>query len=229
MRCNIPFPFDLVMFDLDGTLVATAAELADAVNDTLIDLGHAPVLQVQVDAWIGHGALALLAQALAHRQGTSAEAVRQTPGFGAAAQAFGGHYTLRCGTRSRLYPGVLETLKVLRHRGVRLAVLTNKEARYTQRVLDAHGLPPFLDLVVAGDTLAVRKPDPAVVRHCLAVCGVRSDRALLVGDSATDVATARNAGVAVWAVPYGYNGGAPVQDSRPDRMIDSLAQLVSQP
>lgn len=220
------FPFDLVMFDLDGTLVATSGELADALNDTLVRWDLPPVEQTQVDRWIGHGATALLVQALAARQGARPSWVQQQPVFAAQAAAFGGFYLQRCGTRSHLYPGVLAAMQGLKNRGVRLAVLTNKEARYTQRVLDAHGLTPWLDLVVAGDTLAVRKPDPAVVAHCLAVCGVDASRALMVGDSATDVATARRAGVAVWAVPYGYNGGEPVAASGPDRVIETLAALV---
>lgn len=219
------FPFDLVMFDLDGTLVATSGELADALNDTLLHLGLDAVAQEQVDRWIGHGAVALLAQALAVQQGRTPELVREDPVFATYAAVMGGFYEQRCGTRSHLCFGVERTLKGLKACGVRLAVLTNKEARYTQRVLDAHGLTPWFGQVVAGDTLPVRKPDPAVVWACLKTHGVAANQALLVGDSDTDVLTARNAGVAVWAVLGGYNAGRSVAESQPDRVLTDLSAM----
>jgi phosphoglycolate phosphatase len=156
-------PFDLILFDLDGTLVETAPEIADAVNDTLTALGHAPVAQKQVDDWIGHGTRELLIKALAQALGAAPEAVRAAESFGAIEAEFGRHYQARCGTRSHLYPRVRESLEALRAAGVKLAVVTNKEGRYTQTVLDVHALTPLFDRVISGDTLAVKKPEPG--RH----------------------------------------------------------------
>jgi len=220
-------PFDLVLFDLDGTLIETAPEIGDAVNDTLAQFGLPAVTQAQVDRWIGHGTRELLVQALAHARGTSVDAVRMAADLPAIAQAFDGHYQRRCGTRSRPYPHVREVLQALRSRGVRLAVVTNKEGRYTHTVLAAHGLQPLFDRVVSGDTLPTKKPDPAGVRSCLAQFGVPPARALFVGDSSIDVATARNAGVPVWALPYGYNMGQPIEASGADRVIADFRQLLS--
>ena len=120
-----------------------------------------------------------------------------------------------------------DTLTALRAQGVKLAVVTNKESRYTATVLDAHALAPLFDRVVSGDTLAAKKPDPAGVESCLDEFQVHRRRALFVGDSSIDVATARNAGVSVWALPYGYNMGEPIEASNPDRVIADFSALLS--
>lgn len=220
-------PFDAVLFDLDGTLVETAPEIADAVNDTLTALGHAPVAQQQVDDWIGHGTRELLVKALAQALGLSLAAVRASASFAAIEAEFGQHYQARCGTRSNPYPKVRESLEALRAAGVKLAVVTNKEGRYTQTVLDVHGLTSLFDRVISGDTLPVKKPDPAAVDDCLQRFGVARERTLFVGDSSIDVATARNAGIAVWALPYGYNMGQPIEACGPDRVIPDLSALTT--
>ena len=132
-----------VLFDLDGTLIETAPEIANAVNDTLAHLGLAPVEQSLVDGWIGHGTGELLVKALAYRQNASLQAVRLSPELAAIRSTFNGHYQSRCGTSSQLYPGVRETLVALREGGCRLAVVTNKEAHYTDIVLRAHDLLPL--------------------------------------------------------------------------------------
>jgi phosphoglycolate phosphatase-like HAD superfamily hydrolase len=137
--------YDLILFDLDGTLIETAPEIADAVNDTLDDFNRPRVTQRQVNDWIGHGTRELLIQALAFCDHTSADAVRASVHFPRIEAAFGIHYQKRCGTRSHLYPRVRDTLQALRAAGVKLVVVTNKEGRYTQTVLDAHQLAPLFD------------------------------------------------------------------------------------
>lgn len=219
--------FDLVMFDLDGTLIETAPEIADATNDTLTQFGLAQVTQQQVNDWIGHGTQTLLVQALAASRQTSQAAVRQADDFAAISAAFVVHYGQRCGTRSHLYPHVREVLHTLKAQGVKLAVVTNKEDRYTQVVLDAHRLVSLFDRVISGDTLPTKKPDPAGIAACLAQFSVDRARALFVGDSSIDVATARNAGVAVWALPYGYNMGQPIEACQPDRVIADFSALTA--
>lgn len=221
--------FQLVFFDLDGTLVETAPEIADAVNDTLRAFGRAAVRQQQVNDWIGHGTRELLVQALAFTDHCSADDVRASAHFARIEAVFAGNYRRHCGQRSRLYPRVRESLQALRERGVRLVVLTNKESRYTDVVLDAHALTPLFDRVISGDTLPAKKPDPLGVLDTLRRHGVAPSAALLVGDSSIDVATARNAGLAVWAVPYGYNMGQPIETARPDRVIPDLGALLETP
>jgi len=217
--------YDLILFDLDGTLVETAPEICDAVNDTLQHFGFASVSQGQVNDWIGHGTLELLIQALAFVQGISDATVRSSERLADIAAVFKTHYRARCGTRSHCYPHVVETLHRLKSQGVRLGVVTNKEGAYTQTVLDAHALTPLFDCVISGDTLPTKKPRPDGVLSCLERFQVTADKTLFVGDSSIDVATARNAGVAVWVVPYGYNMGAAIADSHPDRLIANFAEL----
>jgi phosphoglycolate phosphatase len=219
--------FDLILFDLDGTLIETAPEIADAVNDTLRRFDLSEVTQQQVNDWIGHGTRELLIQALAWAGNTTAETVRHADSFKLIEQAFGRFYQARCGTRSHLYPQVREVLQALREQGVKLVVLTNKEGRYTDTVLAAHALGPLFDRVISGDTLPVKKPDPAGVRACLVQFQVPASRALFVGDSSIDAATARNAGVPVWLLPYGYNMGQPVEACAPDRVIADFSTLLA--
>jgi phosphoglycolate phosphatase len=219
-------PWQAVLFDLDGTLVETAPEIADAVNDTLAHLGHASAEPSLIEGWIGHGTGELLIQALAWSRACDAKQVRQGTDLAGIRNVFNQHYRRRCGTRSRLYPDVRETLTVLQARGCRLAVVTNKEGHYTDLVMRAHGLLSLFDRVIAGDSLPSKKPDPAGVLACLEQWGLRPDQALFVGDSSIDAATARNAGMAVWLLPYGYNMGQAISDCQPDRVIGSVAALL---
>lgn len=218
-------PYDLVLFDLDGTLVETAPEICDAVNDTLRQFGWAAVDEDQVARWIGHGTGELLVQAVARATGGTADEVRASTRRAAIGAVYDRCYAARCGSRSRLYPQVRETLAALRRQGVRLAVVTNKEARYTERLLQAHGMATAFERVICGDTLATRKPDPAGVLACLHDCGVAPARALFVGDSSIDAATARRAGIAAWLLPHGYNMGQPIDAAQADRVIADFAAL----
>jgi len=183
------------------------------------------VQQAEVDRWIGHGTRELLIQALARISDQSVAEVRQSALLQEAVPIFDRHYQQRCGTRSTLYPHVRETLSALRASGCRIAVVTNKEGRYTDTVLRAHALSDAFDLVVSGDTFPRKKPDPVGVLHGLQQWRVDKADALFVGDSSIDAATARNAGVTVWLLPYGYNMGEPVTACRPDRVIADFSAL----
>lgn len=223
---DAPAMIDLVMFDLDGTLVETAPEIADAVNDLLADQGLPTVGEALIATWIGHGTCELMTQAYAHAAQIDIGIVRRTGTLDRLMPRFTQFYEQRCGTRSRLYPQVLETLRRLRAQQVRMAVVTNKEQRFTATVLMAHQIRHFFDMVIAGDTLEAKKPDPLPVRYCLDAMKVAPERALFVGDSQIDVATARAAGVAVWALPYGYNMGQPIAEAGPDRVVATIAAVA---
>lgn len=217
--------FDLILFDLDGTLVDTAPEIADSVNDVLRQNHLTALDDARIRDWIGHGARELMRQAYAQAAGVAVDTVTDDT-MRELMRDFAYAHEARCGTRSRVYPGTLATLSALQRRGLRMAVITNKEGRFAEAVLQAHGLRAFFDPVVAGDTLDVRKPDPQVVRHCLAVHGVTAARTLLVGDSAIDVATGRAAGITCWVVPHGYNGGKSIESAEPDRVLPHLGALL---
>jgi phosphoglycolate phosphatase len=218
---------DAVLFDLDGTLIDTAPEIADAVNLTLHRLGLAPASRHQVRDWIGDGTRALLTKALA-ASGVPAASLPTTlqrawPGFEL-------DYQESCGTSSVPYPGALRMLHRLRAANVRCALVTNKEAAFSHRLLVRHELSDLFDVLVCGDTLAVRKPDPAMANHALDALGVARDRALMIGDSVVDVRTARAAGLPVWAVRHGYGLAAMTGADEPDRCIshfDEVADALS--
>lgn len=215
-----------VFFDLDGTLVQTAPEITDALNDTLRHCGWPEHSQAQVEAWIGQGTRELLVLALAQCSGQDVAQVRSGAQLQQALPIFDRYYQQRCGTRSQLYPRVRDTLRTLRARGCRLAVVTNKEGRYTETVLRAHGLWDSFELVVSGDSYSRKKPDPVAIDEALARWGIGCSEALFVGDSSIDAATARNAGIAVWLLPHGYNMGAPVSACQPDRVIADFSNLI---
>jgi phosphoglycolate phosphatase len=208
-------------FDLDGTLVDTAAEIAEAANLALQDVGLAPRPVPTIERLIGAGTRELMLRLL--RSAPEASGVVDAD---AALARFAFHYTAIAGTSCRAYEGCVAALERLRAGGVRLACLTNKEERYSRSILEAVRIAAFFDVLVGGDTLPVRKPDRRVVEHVLQRLRGSAAAMAHVGDSATDVQTARNAGVAAWVVPYGYNGGEPIESARPDRIFANLAAVA---
>lgn len=211
-----------VLFDLDGTLIDTAPELAAAVNLALRREGLDAVAPQQVRAWIGDGTRALLARALraagAPQDDLDARVQSLWPGFEY-------DYAQACGQQSTLYPGVRRMLERLHGAGIGVGLVTNKESGFAHRLLVRHDLNACFDLLVCGDTLPVRKPDPAMLTHALHALQCEPAQALYVGDSAIDVRTARAAGVAVWAVTHGYGGPLRGADA-PDRFIEGFDELA---
>ena len=199
-----------LLFDLDGTLIDTAPEIADALNHTLAWLGRAAATPEQVRGWIGDGARALVDKALG------------APCSDAVWQRFSEAYAACCGTSSQLYPGTRAMLQRLQARGLKLAVLTNKEAVFAHKLLALHGINHCFALLVAGDSLPFKKPDPRVVAHALGALQVSPDAAALVGDSVNDLRTARAAGLRCWIVPHGYPAGSFTGADTPDAMIASF-------
>lgn len=210
-----------IFFDLDGTLVDSAPDLGAAVNDMLLERGRDAVAIDQVRVWVGNGARRLVMRALTgSRDGDPGDEVTQV-----ALARFFEHYGRRLTERTRPYPGVVEALDVLTDMGLRLAVVTNKPARFTDPLLEALGLSHYFGVTVSGDTLASRKPDPAPLRHAASALGVPPDSAVMVGDSMADLGAARNAGIPMVLVPYGYRDGDAIFDAGPDLVVDDLRSL----
>ena len=216
---------ELVMFDLDGTLVDSVPDLAAAVDQALFGLGRAPAGLARVRDWVGNGARVLVRRALAgglqHERVGEAEAEQALELFMAAyAESHG---------LTRVYPGVTETLDWLREQDIPLAIVTNKPERFVAPLLDEKGLGSYFRWIVGGDTLPQQKPDPAALRHVLRLARVDADRALFVGDSRNDVLAARAAEVPCVALSYGYNHGRPIAEEEPLRVLDDLRQLLAPP
>jgi phosphoglycolate phosphatase len=191
------FPFDVVVFDLDGTLADTAPDLAAALNRTLGALGRPEVPPESVRSLIGHGARALLRQGLA-ASGEAPESLVEE-GYSILLDYYGAH--LCEGTAP--YPRIGAALDAIEAAGAALAVCTNKPEALTLRLLDALGWRNRFAAVVGGDTLPVRKPDPAPLLEAVARAG--GGRAVLVGDSIVDAGTARAAGLLFVAVSFGFS------------------------
>ena len=216
----------LVMFDLDGTLVDSVPDLAVAVDKMLVELGLLPAGVEKTKIWIGNGIPVLIQRALKNAGLPDSETAFDSPLFIRAKRAFDCAYDESCGSFSKVYPGVKETLTILRENQVKLAVITNKSERFTGGLLSQLKIDAFFSMVICGDTLPEKKPDPAPLIHVMHALSVSPDRSLMVGDSRHDIAAARAAGVACVAVPYGYNHGEPVASSGPDLLVDSLLDLV---
>lgn len=210
-----------VLFDLDGTLVDTAPGLAAAVNDTLTALGMPPVGLAQVRLWIGNGMPRLLKHALT--QDLTAEPDEAL--YACAWPLFLAAYDRHLDAGSILYPGAAATLARLAAQGIALGCVTNKLERFTHPILQHLGIADHFGVVIGGDTLATRKPDPAPVRHALAQLGATPEQALLVGDSATDIQAGRAAGCLVICVRYGYNHGLDLHRLGAAAIIDKLTDV----
>jgi phosphoglycolate phosphatase len=208
------------MYDLDGTLLDTASEIALAVNLTLTEFDRPLVVEDDVRTWIGHGTAWLMKQAW---EATSAN--QKIYPFEQVMERFIVHYGNTAGVSSQFFHKVIETLEEVQSLGIQQAIITNKEGRFTERVIEAHGLKDYFDLIISGDTLAVKKPNPGVIEHCMQTLGAVADECLFVGDSEIDVATAKAAGVICWAVPYGYNHGRHISTANPDRVVPDISHV----
>ncbi|WP_111413753.1 phosphoglycolate phosphatase [Billgrantia lactosivorans] len=212
----------LVTFDLDGTLVDSVPDLAVAVDAALDALGLPPAGEARVRDWVGNGSLKLMERALAHAAGGPPGEALLARGH----EAFLEHYGRDPGSRTQLYPGVRECLDALRGRELPLVLVTNKPFAFIRPILSQFGLERHFALWLGGDSLPQKKPDPAPLLHVAAHFRQPPRACLMVGDSRHDVAAGRAAGFRTLAVPYGYNHGEPIRDSRPDALVDSLAELV---
>lgn len=214
----------LVSFDLDGTLVDSAGEIAEAVHRTLDDLGQ-PRLPVEaITLLIGRGSHALM-RAVLSRLPTGAGTGALPPEDEVLAR-FDAHYADTTGTCSTAYPGAQEALLRLRGHAVRLACVTNKELAHARRLLQAHDLHRHFELVIGGDSLPQPKPHASVLRYVSDTLGVAREAMAHVGDSAVDVMAARNAGVRAWVLPHGYNAGRPIAETHPDLILPDLAAVA---
>ena len=218
--------WDLVSFDLDGTLVDTASEIAEAANRALEAHGLARRPPDDVKLLIGGGTRELMLKLLAQALQATPHLAERVP-LEHLQASMDEHYAVTTGTTGVPYPGALAALQALRGAGVRLACVTNKESRHADRVLRSQGLEQAFDLVLGGDTLPVKKPDAGVLRHVMQHFRVSAERTAHVGDSRIDIEAARAAGVAAWAVPWGYNAGVPIEAAQPDRLFASLAEVAS--
>jgi phosphoglycolate phosphatase len=216
-------PLAAVLFDLDGTLLDTVADIALALNRTLLEYRYTPLSENQVRSMIGRGSPILIERAAA-AQGRTVDEAEQA----AMLERFFHHY----GELEELnevsaqpFAGAAELLRTLHDAGLRTAVVTNKQHRFAAALLQRLDLSAWVDVVVGGDTCPRRKPDPQPLLYACESLRVPPAESLMVGDSVNDVQAARAAGIAVVCVSYGYNEGRDPRTLDCDVLLDSLAEL----
>jgi len=204
----------LVVFDFDGTLADTWRDIATALNRTLAEAELPLAEGTRVQAWIGHGVLPLLRRAARSEDPARIEPLQAR---------FRVHYAACCLDTTALYPGVAAALAALAAH--RLAVLSNKPARFLEQIVAGLGLAARFQALVGGDALPVAKPDPATLAHVVAACGA-GDTVWMVGDSAVDVETGRRFGARTVGCAWGLRGAAELRGAGADVVIAHPAELV---
>jgi phosphoglycolate phosphatase len=221
-KSNFPLPVKAVMIDLDGTLLDTVTDLAVAVNLMLGKLGRAPLDEARVRTFVGKGIPNLVKRSLAGASSGEPEAAL----FERALPLYLDCYASVNGKHTTLYPGVREGLDALKGAGFPLACVTNKSERFTLPLLKQMRLADYFSIVIAGDTLPRKKPDPLPLTHTCRHFGIAPREMLMIGDSMNDAQAARAAGCPVFCVPYGYNEGADVRELDVDAIVETLFEAT---
>ncbi|MEP6715584.1 MAG: HAD hydrolase-like protein [Terriglobia bacterium] len=208
----------LVIFDLDGTLIDSRLDLAHSVNAALAAMGRGPLAHELIFSYVGNGAPVLMKRVMG--PGTSEEEAA------AALQFFLDYYREHALDFTVLYPGVREALGQLHGAGMRLAVLTNKPAGITNTIMEGLQLAPFMFRVYGGDSFAHKKPHPVGIDTLRAEAVVPAASTWMVGDSAVDIQTARNAGVSACGVSYGFQPET-LREFPPDLLVDRLSEFAA--
>ncbi len=220
MHKATPLPIKAVVIDLDGTLLHTAPDLALAAQRMAADLDLPPIDEATVKTYIGNGVSRLVKRVLTRDM----QAEPPPELFERALPIFERHYLENVSRQSHPFHGVPEGLVALRAAGYRMGCITNKAEKFTLPLLKDTGLHGFFDLILSGDILPRKKPDPLPLLHACEQFKIKPAEMLLIGDSLNDVQAARAAGCHVFVVPYGYNRGRPVDELEADAVVPSLIE-----
>jgi phosphoglycolate phosphatase len=212
---------EMILIDVDGTLVDSVPDLAYCVDEMMKQIDMPIHGEDKVREWVGNGVERLTRRALIGQlDGEPDDAL-----FEKAYPIFLELYAENTSKRSCLYPGVEEGLDYLQAQGYKLGCVTNKAAEFTHPLLKDLGIFDRFEIVISGDTLAKKKPDPLPLLHGAEHFGVKAENAMMLGDSMSDVKAARAAGFQIICMSYGYNHGEDIRDYNPDAVIDSMAEL----
>ncbi len=212
---------EMILIDVDGTLVDSVPDLAYCVDEMMKALGMPIHGEEKVRQWVGNGVERLTRRALIGQ--LDGEPDEQL--FQKAYPIFLDLYAENTSKRSCLYPGVKEGLAYLQSAGYKLGCVTNKAEQFTHPLLRELGVFDAFSIVISGDTLAEKKPHPMPLLHAAEFFGVEPSQALMLGDSVSDVKAARAAGFQIVCMSYGYNHGMDIRDADPDAVIDSMVEL----
>jgi phosphoglycolate phosphatase len=208
-----------IVLDLDGTIADTAADLIDAAHAALASEGFAKAPAEAVKKGVGYGTKAMLQSALL-AMGTEADAGQMER----MSAVLAGHYEQNIALQTRLFPGFIAAAELLRQRGAKLALCTNKWERLALRLLSELGIGEFFDAIACRDTFAFHKPDPRHVTELIRLAGGERSAALMVGDSESDVSAARDAGIPVIVTAFGY-ASVPAHELGADAVLSDFSEL----
>lgn len=211
----------MILIDVDGTLVDSVPDLAWCVDEMMKSLERPPWGEGSVRDWVGNGVERLVRRALIGQLDGEPDDLE----FEKAYPLFLDLYADNTSKRSTLYPGVQEGLDYLQEAGYSLGCVTNKAEQFTLPLLQDLGIYDYFGIVVAGDTLPVKKPDPTPLLFAAEFFGTTPEQSLMIGDSKSDVSAARAAGFRIICMSYGYNHGEDIRNYEPDEVIDSMAEL----
>ncbi|MDX1824394.1 MAG: phosphoglycolate phosphatase [Thiohalomonadales bacterium] len=211
----------MILIDVDGTLVDSVPDLTYCVDEMMKRLGMPTHGEAKVRNWVGNGVERLVRRALIGQlDGEPDEALYEK-----AYPIFLELYRDNTSKRSCLYPGIKEGLDYLKSEGYKMGCVTNKAAQFTEPLLKDLGVYDYFSIVISGDTLPQKKPDPAPLLHAAKFFNVSPEQAMMIGDSISDVKAARAAGFRIVCMTYGYNHGVDIRDANPDAVMDSMAEL----
>jgi len=215
---------DAIAFDLDGTLINSVPDVRAAINRLLVSEGRSEISLEQTLSLVGQGARVMMEQAMALGGGAVGGGAPPTDALDRMVETYIGFYQRHPADLTTVYPGVVEVLESLAARGIPMAICSNKPFVMTKLVLKTLGLDRYFAAVTGGDNVPHRKPDGRHVTHTLDLMGGHHSHAVMVGDSETDVAAGKNAGLPVIAVTYGY-AHVPVTELGADVLIDRFSDL----
>ncbi len=217
---SLPKP-EMILIDVDGTLVDSVPDLAYCVNEMLKQLGIPERDEQSIRHWVGNGVERLVKRGLINAlDGEPDQALYEK-----ALPIFRELYAVNTSVRSHLYDGVLEGLDYMQAAGYRLGCVTNKAAEFTRPILRDLGIADYFEVTICGDDTPRKKPDPLPLLTAAEKLSVKPENSMMIGDSQSDVKAARAAGFSIICLSYGYNHGEDIRDFNPDAVIDSFTEL----
>jgi len=214
-----------ILFDLDGTLIDSGPDLALAINHMLTSIGRDEFSSDVIHSWVGNGASILVQRALSGQaeinENLDSELLEKS------LATFLDFYANNLCVGTVTYPHVRSTLKILKAKGYRLAIITNKPFEFVQPILDGLELNGLFESILGGDSLDKRKPDPLPLHYTCDKLGVSVDECVMVGDSKNDIIAANSANMQSVGLTYGYNYGEDINEHGPDISIDDFADMIA--
>lgn len=207
---------DLIIFDLDGTLIDSSGDIAWAANMVLADLGHDKIDSERVKEGIGWGVKSLLEKMMPDEGAERIEYARIK---------FLEYYWEHSVVSTCLYPGVMKTIRYFNQKNKKMAVVTNKPVKFSEKILSEFGLKSYFNIILGGDSLSNRKPHPEPIEKAIAAFEVEKTRVVIVGDSPVDCEAGKNAGIATVGAEYGFRSRKELEDAGCDIIINEVSDL----